>query len=167
MKRLVLCRHAKTETIHLGITDEERELVPRGRTDAELVSKELVAHGFKPDLMVSSNALRARQTAAIVAQCVGFPEENIRYEQFIYDGYTTADFLDFLASIADDVNDLWIVGHNPDIAMAAMRLAPGDFSHYPTSAVSVITFNVDSWRDITVKSGVVEYYVYPKELKGH
>lgn len=165
MKRLVLCRHAKTETIHLGITDEQRELMPRGRTDASLVATNLVEKGYKPQLMVSSDATRAAQTAQILAQTVGYPAESIRYEHFIYHGYTTQDFLDFLATVDDAVENLWIVGHNPDIAMVAMRLAPGDFSHYPTSAVSVIAFNVASWAEVQVKSGVLEYFVVPKLLK--
>ncbi|MFT3738320.1 MAG: histidine phosphatase family protein [Breznakibacter sp.] len=166
MKRLVLCRHAKTETIYLGITDEQRELMPRGRTDAQLVAADLEEKGYKPQLMISSDAARAVQTAQIVAQTVGYPVEAIRYEHFIYHGYTTQDFLDFLATLDDAVDNVWVVGHNPDIAMLAMRLAPGDFSRYPTSAVSVIAFDTLSWRDIEPKSGVLEYFMVPKLLKG-
>jgi phosphohistidine phosphatase len=165
MKRLVLCRHAKTETLYHGITDEQRELVPRGRTDAELVAKQLLGKGYKPGLIVTSHAARAKQTSVIIANTVGYPIANIQYEKFIYFGYTTADFLGFLATMDDRLNEIWVIGHNPDIAMLAMRLAQGDFSHFPTTAVAAIGFKVDSWKDVLAKLGELEFFTYPKELK--
>jgi phosphohistidine phosphatase len=165
MKYLILCRHAKTESIYDGITDMQRQLVPRGYSDAALVVEKMIQLGYDADLLVTSHAVRANQTTNIIANALAYSVDKILYEQFIYDGYTTNQFLDFLDSVGNGHNTIWVVGHNPDIAMVAMRLAIGDFSHFPTSSTAVIAFDVDNWSDVTAKSGKLLHFIFPKMLK--
>jgi len=165
MKRLILIRHAKTEALQYGFSDIERQLEQRGIRDAGQIAQHLSDKGYRPGLMVCSNASRALQTCHIMAETVGYPVFTIHSEGFIYDGYTTADFLDFLGRQDNHHHEIWVVGHNPDIAMLATKLTNDHFDHYPTCAAAVIEFENDQWADVAARSGKVAYFVFPRELK--
>ncbi len=165
MKRLVLIRHAKTEMLHYGITDFERQLETRGINDARHIALHLKGKGFCPQLMISSNASRALQTTQIMAEEVDYTISQIREEAFIYHGYTTGDFLDFLGKMDNKHSEIWVVGHNPDIAMLASKLTSNHLDHFPTSAAAVISFDVNHWNDVAALNGKMDYFVFPKELR--
>jgi phosphohistidine phosphatase len=164
MKRLVLIRHAKTEVIHDDITDLQRRLKKRGESDALEVAQLLRQKGYHPQLMVCSHAIRAFQTAKILADEIGYDANTISEERFIYDGYTTGDFIDFLNSIDNAIDELWVVGHNPDIAMIAMKLAHQTYFNFPTCATVVIDFNCQSWGEVDVLNGREALFIKPSEL---
>lgn len=165
MKRLVLIRHAKTEGIHDGITDFERQLEPRGVTDAREIALHLKAKGCHPDIIISSNASRALQTSQIMAEAVDYSVSDIKEAAFIYHGYTTGDFLDYLSKIDSQMNEVWVVGHNPDIAILASQLTNDFFNHFPTSSAAVIVFQSDVWSEVAARSGKIEHFVFPKDIK--
>lgn len=166
MKRVVLIRHAKTEVIHDEITDLQRRLKKRGEGDAREVAHLLRHCGLKPQLIVCSHAIRAFQTAKIMAVELGYDVAAIRQERFIYDGYSTGDFIDFLNAIDNAIDELWVVGHNPDIAMIAMKLARKDYFHFPTCATVVINFDCQTWRDVDVLNGREALFIKPSEIRG-
>ena len=59
-------RHAKSAWDSDAPTDHERPLAPRGRRDAPRMARWLQARGWTPDAVVSSDATRAHQTAALL-----------------------------------------------------------------------------------------------------
>ncbi len=163
MKRLILVRHAKTEQLdyHSVKTDYQRELKPRGYADSKLIAEKLVKMGIKPDLIVSSSAKRAKQTAKLFAQQLQYDPELIDYHRFIYDGYTTSEFLGFLEQFGQNHETIMVVGHNPEIAMLAINLSEGDYYHFPTCATTAINFNTDDWKAINAREGKPEWFIYP------
>jgi phosphohistidine phosphatase len=166
MKKLILVRHAKTEQIYdYSQSDFERKLLPRGHKDAKLIAKELKEKLIIPDLFITSKAKRARETANIFAECLGYNKDDVRKEQFIYDGYTTADMLQYLAQFDDKYKTIIIFGHNPDIASFTVNLLSDNLWHFPTSCTTVVRFSVDSWKDIEPRKGEVAAYMYPKQFK--
>jgi len=69
--QVTVIRHGTAED--RAATDAERALTPRGRAEVAVAGERLVALGGEPpDAIVASPLLRARQTAEIVARCVGF-----------------------------------------------------------------------------------------------
>jgi phosphohistidine phosphatase len=165
MKKLVLIRHSKTEALHSGISDFDRQLKPRGKKDAELIARALMEKGYAPDLIISSPALRALQTAQIIAGTCGVNADTIRQESFIYDGYTTDDFIRFLAGTKKEFNTIYVIGHNPDIALMAINLTEDNFFHFPTTAAAVIQFDCQNWQEVSAREGKTEFYINPKMLK--
>lgn len=165
MKQIVLIRHSKTEVIYEGIGDFERNLKTRGRKDAQLVTKHIKEKGFSPDLLISSSANRAHQTTEEIAKVFNYPQDKIITESFLYDGYTTSEFLNYISKLDNTVESVWIVGHNPDIALIAMNLTNDDFFHYPTSGTAIISFNVDNWNKIEAREGKSVYFITPRQLK--
>ena len=166
MKKLILVRHAKTEQLYdFSKSDFERKLLPRGHKDSVLIATQLKQKGYLPDLFITSKAKRAQETADIYAKTLDFPLNKIQKEQFIYDGYTTSQMIDFIGNFNDDMESAIIFGHNPDIASFIVNLTPDDLWHFPTSCTTVITFNVNSWKEIEAREGKMELYIYPKMFK--
>src|SRR5271165_7009916 len=66
MRRLFLIRHAKAEP-GVGRDDFERALTDRGREDAKRVASVLAAKNMLADVLIHSDAARARETAEIFA----------------------------------------------------------------------------------------------------
>nr|WP_321410708.1 histidine phosphatase family protein [uncultured Carboxylicivirga sp.] len=166
MKRLILVRHAKTEQLDFGSTktDYQRELKSRGFDDSEIIAQKLNKMGVMPDWILSSSAKRAKQTAKHIAKHIHYNEEQIEFQRFIYDGYTTSEFLGFLEKY-DNYETVMVVGHNPEIAMLGINLSDGDYYHFPTCATTSITFDVESWADINAREGKPEWFIYPGMFK--
>ncbi|TLX72854.1 phosphoglycerate mutase [Labilibacter sediminis] len=166
MKRLILVRHAKTEQIYdYSKSDFDRKLLPRGHKDSAIVANQLKQKGLSPDLFVTSKAKRALETAEIYANILDFPPEDIQKEQFIYDGYTTSQMIDFIGGFDNNKETAIIFGHNPNIASFIVNLIPEDLWHFPTSCTTVINFNVENWDEIEAREGKMELYIYPKMFK--
>ncbi|MBS2098636.1 SixA phosphatase family protein [Carboxylicivirga linearis] len=166
MKRLIFVRHAKTEQLDYGSTktDYQRELKPRGFKDSEIISEKLIKMNAFPDYILSSSAKRAKQTAKHIAKHIDFDTEQIDYQRFIYDGYTTTEFLTFLEKF-NQHETIMVVGHNPEIAMIAMNLSDGDYYHFPTCAATAITFDAENWSDVNAREGKPEWFIYPSMFK--
>nr|WP_321452311.1 histidine phosphatase family protein [uncultured Carboxylicivirga sp.] len=166
MKRLILVRHAKTEQLGFGSTktDYQRELKPRGFEDSELIAQKLVKMNIKPDWILSSSAKRAKQTAKHIAKHIDYDSEQIEFQRFLYDGYTTTEFLNALEKY-DAYETVMVVAHNPEIAMMAINLSDGDFYHFPTCATTAITFEVDNWAEVNAREGKPEWFIYPSMFK--
>lgn len=165
MKRLFLVRHAKTEPFSSSGSDFDRKLKKRGHMDARLMAEDLIGKGFQPTLIISSPAARAMETAEIMAVSYSMAIEDIVVAPFIYDGLTTAGFLEGIASLSGVHDSVMVVGHNPDMAMLSMKLTNESFFNYPTSATTVIVFPITNWNDMEVEKGKLELFIYPKMIK--
>ncbi len=165
MKRLVLVRHSKAEHHNFDVTDFERNLTKRGKDDAAIVAEQLKNSGVTPDYFISSKANRAQQTCSVFANLINFPEEKINIQQFLYHGYTTNDFLSFIATVNNELSTIIVFAHNPDIAALASSLSDEDFYHFPTTATAVIEFDTDKWDRINPREGKVSLFLYPRIFK--
>ena len=166
MKQLILVRHAKTEPLTDAENDFERKLKKRGHKDSRLVSDYLIGKGVAPDVIISSPAVRALQTAKILAGAFNIPESDVKEAPFIYGGFTNDEFITQIADMGGDAGSVMVVGHNPEIALMAVELTGENFFHFPTTATVVLNFSATSWSEIQVGQGKNQLFVYPKELKG-
>lgn len=164
MKKLILIRHAKTEPAEPGQDDFARQLKPRGVEDAQLVARHLSLEGISPDLILVSPALRAQQTATTMAEVFNYPKTKLKTEEFLYEGYTTAQFLSYIQQLPETCNHVVVIAHNPEIALMAINLTDGNFFHFPTTATVVVRFNTENWNAIDTRMGKADLFVYPKLL---
>jgi phosphohistidine phosphatase len=77
MKTLFLIRHAKSSWGDTAVPDKERPLDDRGKRDAPKLGKRLAKRDVKPDLILSSLAMRALATAEIIAKKLDYKLEDI------------------------------------------------------------------------------------------
>jgi phosphohistidine phosphatase len=149
--RIYLLRHAEAAAAKSGGRDNDRPLNHRGFSDAEVVADKAADKGYKPDLVISSTALRCRQTAEAVRRATD-PSVEFRFVDSIYNG-TTNIYLELLAS-QTTVNSVMLVGHNPTIRQTLETLIGHDAltkalpSGFPTAGLAVLdpmTDAVQGW----------------------
>src|SRR5690554_6487659 len=140
MKRIVLVRHAKA--VPHGYDDDfNRDLLDSGIVDSQRVSGELKNRNVLPDRIISSPALRALKTARIFAEVLGYDQQNIRKNPEIYNGLTTAEFVDIIKTLPRDAKTVFFFGHNPDFENFAQNLITKYIHEMPTCATLVIDFD--------------------------
>ncbi len=163
MKTLFLVRHAKSSWENFRLSDNERPLSERGERDAPIMGKRLASRGVKPDILISSPALRAHSTAMKIAVEIGYPEADIQMKAKLYfEGFSA--MLDIIHSIASSVDTAMLFGHNPTMTRAVNTLASESIGNVPTCGIAEIQFDVESWQDIDEGLGTMQLFDYPKRI---
>ncbi len=165
MNYLMLLRHAKSSWKDSSLDDIERPLNKRGLSDAPQMGELIEREGWGPDQIICSPARRAIKTAELVAKGADYRDE-IEVEESLYFSGTDA-YIRVIQRQSEYVERLMIVGHNPDIEDLYGRLS-GDSIHYSTCTLSIIEFELDSWRSFRLNSAckVLEFWS-PKEVFGN
>ena len=127
MKRLILVRHAKAEIADYEKTDVQRKLIQRGINDAGLMANMINENIPMPSLIVSSNAVRAYQTACIIGEKIGYNVCSIKKIPDFYENVSASDILTFANNEPRCSDSLMVVGHNPWITYVAQHLASYNF----------------------------------------
>jgi phosphohistidine phosphatase len=166
MKTIFLIRHAKSSWATVGQRDIERPLEKRGLDDAPRMASHLKKLGIKPDLLVSSPAVRARTTAEFFATAFNIPSQNIDSQQDIYEA-DERTILHIIHELPDAVDTVFLFGHNPTFTYVADSFSKRDrFENVPTCGIVRIQSNTEgvSWANFTIKTAEVTGYWYPKGI---
>jgi phosphohistidine phosphatase len=159
VKRLVILRHAKAEK-DARRADADRPLTARGESDAVEMGRRLARCGTHPDVIVSSPARRALETAKIVARELDFPWSEIRLEKRIY----LAD-LDTLVRVVrgcgDTAETVLLVGHNPGVSELARSLVRRFSEDLPTCGAATVDCAADTWAVVRPGCGSLRRYDRP------
>ena len=162
MKTLLVLRHAKSSWNDPSIDDHDRPLNARGTHDAPRMGLLVRELQLAPDVIISSDAVRARVTAAAVAEALGSAEE-IRLERRLYLA-SPADIAAVVRSVPASATTAMIVGHNPGLEQLVERLT-GESNELPTGALAQIALPIERWRDLKVSTrGKLIGLWRPKEL---
>jgi len=164
MKTLYIVRHAKSSWENPGLADHERPILKKGKNRTQLVCNYLVENNYNVDLLISSHAVRARQTASIIADGLNYPEENIQISPTIYHG-DIDDLLNQLFELPNDVNSVMLFGHNPTFTSFANYFLPKNIDWLPTSAVVCIEFKTDKWENFINARKKAKFVITPRLLK--
>jgi phosphohistidine phosphatase len=162
MKTLLIMRHAKSSWKFASLSDHDRPLNERGERDAPLMGKLLNEQGFVPDLILTSTAMRASETARLVAENCSFDGE-IKKDRNLYHAGVD-EFIDGLKSHPDDEDTVMVVGHNPGIAELVDYLTDSPES-MTTANIAVIRLAIDSWGDLDFETeGELVNVFRPRDL---
>lgn len=172
MLRLLLLRHAKSSWEDGDLDDHERPLAKRGAKDAPLMGRFMVDHGLKPDLVLCSDAVRARATLTLVLAAMDGPAPRIIYEDGLY--LAPPDRIRLRLAEIEGAASVLVVGHNPGLHALGLSLV-GEGGRkdlallatgFPTSCLAAIEFAADSWRDIEPATGRLALIASPKRMPG-
>jgi len=154
---LFLLRHAKAERDHPA-GDHERRLSERGRRDAALMGRLLRGADLAPDLVLTSSAVRARETADLVIEAARW---RIRArERKAFYASTIERSLDVLRAI-EGPSGVLAVGHEPTWSALAALLAGGGRVHLPTAGLAWIELDTDVWSDVSAGCGMLRALITP------
>ncbi|MEO1448533.1 MAG: histidine phosphatase family protein [Bacteroidota bacterium] len=160
MKTLVLARHAKSDWPG-GVADIKRPLKERGQADASRQAALLASQGFKPDLIISSPAVRARQTADIFARQLGYTHD-IREERSVYFG-DEGDLFTLIKSLPPALNTVMIFGHNPTMEDAiTFLLQSGIPFQMPTCGLACLEGLSYSWAQFEGRNIHLRWLLIPR-----
>lgn len=155
MKSLTLFRHAKTERDSMTGRDFDRRLMDRGRDDAKRIGAEIRELDLAFDLILSSPAARAAETAELAGL-------SPRFDQRIYDA-STGDLLAIVQRSDSGVERLALIGHNPGFERLASRLL-GNTIEMPTGSLLELELPGDQWADVGAGEARLARFLRPKEL---
>ena len=146
MKTLLVLRHAKSSWSDSALGDHERPLNKRGQRDGPRMGKLVREHGLIPDVIISSDAVRARLTAEAVVEAAGYAG-HVRCEAALY-AAGPADILAVLRTVTETMaGTVMIVGHNPGLEELVAQLT-GEEPDLPTAALAQIVLPIERWRDL-------------------
>jgi phosphohistidine phosphatase len=142
LSRIYLLRHADAGWPENGQKDFDRALSDAGYAQAEMVTDRAADKNYRPDVVVSSTALRCRQTADAVRRNLSEDATPFRFVDELYDSPLKI-YLEIL-SAADHTGSMMIIGHNPAICetlqflIGATQLGNIIPHGYPTCGLAVL-----------------------------
>ncbi|MFT5890645.1 MAG: phosphohistidine phosphatase [Dokdonia sp.] len=160
MKTLYVVRHAKSSW-KFDVIDHERPLNDRGLDNAPRVAAHVAGCMPKPDLVMSSDAMRAKTTAFFFAKAYSIPEKEIILDHTLYD-FDGRDLVDVIRSCDDTVNCLMVFGHNNAMTNFVNTYGDKMTDNVPTCGFTAIKFDINHWKDMS--QGETIFTSIPKEL---
>ena len=160
MKKLYILRHAKSSWERPDLPDFDRELNHRGLIAAPFMGELIARKEYLPDLIISSPAKRASQTAIIVKESSGSNAE-LKFDERIYEASLQA-LRQVVSEVGDETNSAMIVGHNPGIE-GFIKYLTGKSEPMPTAALASVTLNISKWSDLFADCGDLQEVIRPKE----
>lgn len=152
MKRLTLLRHAQADNPVSDQQDWDRPLTKRGERDAGEMARRMKALRQRPVLILSSPAIRARQTAEAFSKC--FHNAQL---QLVDDLYLAEpkQLLTAIHELGGSAAHLLVVAHNPGIAEFADQLSQDRrVDGMPTGATVTAEFDLENWQDLRPGTGI-------------
>jgi phosphohistidine phosphatase len=162
MKTLLLMRHAKSSWKIKDIPDHERPLNKRGRRDAPRIGNLIAEQELVPQLILSSSALRARQTAELVAETSG-AAVSVTYLDRLYMA-EAEEFYTALRSLPDEVERVLVIGHNPGLE-TFLQILSNRIESLPTAVLAHISLPIEDWQEFNkdTQGDLIQIW-RPKEL---
>ena len=160
-KELLLVRHAKSSWDDPYLDDHDRPLNERGLRNAPEMGKRLQGSGIRPDVWISSTALRAITTAEIISEEIGFPKDKIQRSRDLYHASAT-ELQKFIAGLDDAIGSVILFGHNPGMTSLVANLYGLPIDNLPTSGVVHLQFREADWKAASSALPARAYFDFPK-----
>ena len=162
MKTLIIVRHGAFDHSNTQITDSDHPLTRDGRRQTEEMARQFARLDIYPDLLVSSTAKRAIETAKIYAKRLKIPAASIRIKKNIFEA-ERSEILRVVQSIDDTASTILLIGHHPAVTNLLQHLVDSDIEKMSLASLAVLELSTESWRTISFKQGELVKYLEPKE----
>ncbi len=164
----MLLRHAKSDWP--DVPDRDRPLAKRGQRDAPVIGRWLHDHGYQPEIVICSAALRTRQTWDLVAPELG-GSPSVTFEPRAY-AASAITLLYLVRELPAACRAALLIGHNPGVSELASNLleAAGDETpgspglRFPTAAAAILEFDGD-WAALSLAQARLLAYTSPGDLR--
>lgn len=168
--RLVLLRHAKSSWDTPGLRDHDRPLAPRGLRAAPAMARHLRESDFSVDLVVTSTAVRARETIRLFLDELGGDIPLVESGDLFHAEPET------LLQVAEEegkgAESVMLVGHNPgmhDLALSLCGDGDARLIHrlqrkFPTGALAEFDLPEALPSELPPNSATLLRFLRPKDL---
>ena len=161
MKNLILIRHAKSSW-EIPLRDIDRPLSKRGIYDAHLISTKI--NDFLPKTFVvwSSVAKRAKETALILTQNLGIPNETIFLKEGLYT-FDESQLEEEIKKCENKYDNLILFGHNEAITNFVNKFGNLFIDNVPTTGFVSLEMQIQDWKEL--KKGKTVKTIFPSHFK--
>lgn len=161
MKTILLLRHGHSAADD-RVPDLERPLSTQGRRDARRLAGLLRRLGLEPDLVLSSTARRALETAELAAAGCGYAGK-VRAESLLYEAEAEG-YLRVLRGLPARSRSILLVGHNPAIRQAAAALlgCPPEGLRFVPAALACLEAPAEDWAALRPGSLAISWLASPE-----
>ena len=164
MKTVIIVRHAKSSLDFNDIPDLKRPLTEKGKKNTKKVIDYLLERNIRVDYILSSHAVRAIETAKILAHALNYTKEDIKSDPQLYFS-DSKGILNQFYDLPDRFNTVMIVGHNPAMTDFVNRYLSEPVDHLPTSGIVSIAFMTEDWDQVPKADFEINFVLFPKEMK--
>ena len=159
-------RHAKSDWSGSGNSDFERPINERGKKSAVTIGQWLLDNEHIPQQIVSSSAVRARQTTELVVSTIS--PEIVSYDEQLYLA-SVKTLLQLISDYKTGLNSLMVVAHNPGLEeLVDQLIAKSDqldsgITSMTTANVAIFEYS-DNQFDINSDKGQLVHFIKPSDI---
>jgi phosphohistidine phosphatase len=164
MKTLLIIRHAKSAWDDPSLSDFDRTLTGRGKSDAAMMAKKIINNSIKIDCFVSSPAKRAKKTAKIFMKEFENNEKDLLLIPSLYEA-SVIDFYNVVENLDDKGDTLALFSHNPGITEFVNSLECSPIYNMPTCSVFALKIETKHWKEFGHAEKEFLFFDYPKNVE--
>lgn len=157
MLQLNLIRHAKTDPQSKSGLDFDRELLPKGKKQAELLADFLQNNDIQLGNVFCSTAARTKETAACITKTTNCLV--VFFDELYLSSAT--ELKQFIEN--QENKTITIIGHNEGISELACILS-GELLLLQTAGFVQVQFELDDWKQLSQGTGIVTTRFRPEVL---
>jgi phosphohistidine phosphatase len=163
MKTVYLVRHGKSSWENMQYQDYERPLIDKGISRTRKIAGFLSDKKVVPDMILSSHAVRAFETAKLLATKLNYPIEKIKIDENLYFlGQQAME--NILLGLDDGLKEVMLVGHNPDMTNFVNLFLDKKIDYLPTTGVVCVRFDTNHWNEVFLAKREIPFVITPKAL---
>ena len=164
-RELWLLRHAKAEPYQTN--DYDRQLASKGIKQMGRIGQ-LMSNSQSPDLIISSPALRARQTTQLFCQHLALSFDQVQWQQSIYEA-STSQLIKVLQE-SPSAHIVLLIGHNPGfegvyeyLTGGLTRAQPRSFNNYTIPTATLVQINMpEDWSSLVPGCATLQDVIFSK-----
>ncbi|MBN1685525.1 MAG: histidine phosphatase family protein [Spirochaetales bacterium] len=158
MKHLTIIRHGRAQQQSQDESDIERPLTEDGVSASCRLGELLAARHCVPDIVLTSEAVRARQTAENVCKAAGVGNEKIFAVAAFYENDLN-DIAAVLQDISSNYDHVFVVGHNPSLTELVNALCGPVIETMKTASAAGVELHITSWQEVVSGDATLGFYI--------
>ena len=147
MKTLYLLRHAKSSKDDPSLKDFDRPLNEKGKAQIQTLAKMILKEKIQAEVMISSPAKRAKDTAESIAKLTGYQKEII-YNGKFYEA-NTEEYAQMIKKTPDEYSSLMLIAHNPTLENFLSELISKE-THLSTCSLARVQIPIVQWKNFNL-----------------
>ena len=156
-KDLYLIRHAQAAEKEPNQNDIDRFLATEGIQGATKTGHYFKQENIKPDMIITSPAIRAHSTSILMAEQLKYNTESIHINEELYEA-SVRTLLQVVNRLKDSWSIVFIVAHNPSISYLAEYITHAEIGSIEPAGYVHIRFKFNSWEMVSEGNG--EFIAY-------
>jgi phosphohistidine phosphatase len=164
MKRhLILIRHAQSRNVEPGEKDLDRELTDSGIQDASRLARYMYLEEIIPEIICTSHAVRAKDTAQLFAEQLKLDHSEIIIDEELYEA-SVRTLLSFITTLDSSLSSVMIIGHNPSLTHLCEHLSKDIIGFLPPASMVHLSFDKLNWSELDKGTGHLEQIKLPDQI---